>query len=277
VTFNKNFARFFILILFVYFLLIIICFTTKVQRRSITEHVKANTESHLKLACEKLQEFQALSTLNAADVKELQTQMASGNKRIKELSEAVLKSEELQEFRDKIAVTNETLQELQRRGDGKTTDRLSALQTEDNALIKEIKELKKDLANDRKKLLELQQTVSYGLKDLRGEATGIKKRQQKLETANAKLNTNLNDLNEVISELGGQIVKNEIETDHKITNFYRQICVILNSYHQTLQNFKCGIFFSVIVAIFILYYYFTSFPNAFSRGLEFVKSWKIGG
>ena len=110
--------------------------------------------------------------------------------------------------------------------------------------------------------------MSYGLKDLRGEATGIKKRQQKLETANAKLN-------EVISELGGQIVKNEIETDHKITNFDGQICVILNSYHQTLQNFKCGIFFSVIVAIFILYYYFTSFPNVFSRGLEFVKSWKI--
>ena len=150
-TLNKNFARFFILILFVYFLLIIICFTTKVQRRSITEHVKASTESHLKLACEKLQEFQALSTLNAADVKELQTQMASGNKRIKELSEAVLKSEGLQELRDKIAVTNETLQELQRRGDGKTTDRLSAPQTEVNALIKEIKELKKDLAYDRKK------------------------------------------------------------------------------------------------------------------------------
>ena len=208
--------------------------------------MKTNTEFHLKLACEKLQEFQALSTVNTANVTELQAEMFSANKKIEDLSEAVLKSEGLQELRDKIAVTNETLNKLQAKDDRNTLDGLSAIQAEVDALLKEVKELKKDVCYEKKKCLELQDALSYGLRDLRAEATSNKKRLQKVETVNSNLNKAITELWHQIEVLKSDIELKEGETDYKIVNYYQQVCVILNSYHRTLQNFKFSIFVAVI-------------------------------
>ena len=152
-------------------------FFTQIQRRAIAEHEKTNAESHLKLACEKLQDFQALSAANTANIKELQAEIFNANERIKELSEIVLKSEGLQELREEITAANAKLHELQRKDDGKTVDDLLTLQSEVNALNKDFKELKIDFSNDKKRLLELQDAVSYGFQDLRGEVAGIKRKQ----------------------------------------------------------------------------------------------------
>ena len=147
----------------------------KVQRRAITDHVKTNTEHHLKLACEKLQEFQVLSTVNTANVKELEAEMVTAKKKIAELSEAVMKSNELQELHDKIFLTDEKLQELPEK------DEL-------DALIEEVKELKdKKLLKLQNVVNELQTCVNRRLQNLPGEVSGTKTKVQKLETAISKL------------------------------------------------------------------------------------------
>ncbi|KAJ7353888.1 hypothetical protein OS493_031595 [Desmophyllum pertusum] len=150
----------------------------KVQRRTISDHVKRSTESHLKLACERLQELQVSSALSVANIKEMQAEMVTTMKKSKELSDAILKrrGQGLQDLRDKIAETNKKLEELQSKENA--NDKLSALQTEVVIIKKQLKELSGNVPNDEKlsefhdainKLQTLMPRINSQLQDLRSE------------------------------------------------------------------------------------------------------------
>lgn len=123
-------------------------------------------------------------------------------KKIKELSEAILKSGGLEDLRDKIAVTNKKLEELQSGEDA--TDALSSLQSEVVAVKKEVKELSRKVGNDGK-LIELQSAIDElqkltpridSLQGLRkAEVAGINKKLQKLQEAVTSLDKRKSDAN----------------------------------------------------------------------------------
>lgn len=184
------------------------------QRRNIADHVKRNTECHLKLACERLQELQALSSIATASIEDVQTEMMTAMNKIKELSEVVLKSGDLQDLRDKIVTTNAKLQELQSKEN--TNERLTAIQGEVVAIKKEIKELSRNVP-DYGKLRELQDEIDKlqklipridSFQGQLGEIAGTNKKLRKLQEANASLekqtNTKLQKLQEAISSLQRQ-------------------------------------------------------------------------
>lgn len=187
------------------------------QRRVISDHVKKNSEFHLKLACERLQELRVSSTLTAASIQEVQTETATAMKKIKELSDAVLKSEGLQDLSDRVAERKEKLQELQSREDA--SDRLSALQDDVFSIKKEVKELSRNVSVNAK-LLELQDEINNLQKLIPrvNVVAGTNKKLQQQQEANASLkkensanlqvlrkevagtNTKLQKLNEELNE-----------------------------------------------------------------------------
>ena len=149
-------------------------------------------------------------------MEEIQNEISAVPKKIKELSEAVLKSGDLRDLRDKIAVTNKTLEELQSREDA--TEMLSGLQSEVVAIQKEVEELSRKVANDRK-LMELQGAINQlqklipkidSLQGLREEVAGINKKLQKLQKAITSFEKRNSDANKTICiDRGG--VSDEIE------------------------------------------------------------------
>lgn len=145
----------------------------------------------------------------------MQAEISTTMKKIKELSEAVLKSGGLEDLRDKIAVTNVKLEELQSREDA--TDALSALQSEVVAIKREVEELSRRVGNDGK-LMELQGTINQlqkinpkivNLQGVREEVAGINKKVQKLQKAIASLENRNSDANKTICNDRG--VLDEIE------------------------------------------------------------------
>ena len=243
-------------------------FSTKVQRQAIAEHLKANTECHLKLACRKLQEFQALSTVNTANVTELQTEIVSAKRKIEDLSKAVLKSEDIQELRDKIAVTNERLRELRRKGDEKKVDGIQTIQPEVITLMKEVKELKKDVAND-KRLMDLQDAVnelkkvvpkSNRLQDIRAGVTGTTKKLQKLEAAISKLDEGKSDPRE-IGELWDHIGRIERQLRDLLNDTSRdrslleQYCAQVSSYQESLHRFVNTVSWIVLIVVILVQFF----------------------
>ena len=220
---------------------------TKVQRRAITDHVKTNTEHHLKLACEKLQEFQVLSTVNTANVKELEAEMVTAKKKIAELSEAVMKSNELQELHDKFFLTDEKLQELPEK------DEL-------DALIEEVKELKdKKLLKLQNVVNELQTCVNRRLQNLPGEVSGTKTKVQKLETAISKLrdqgHSDREDLERIVLSQTGQIKRelrylhNETHTDKMLLHECRDKLI---AYQEWWEKVKFTLFCIFILVLCLL-------------------------
>ena len=118
--------------------------------------MKENTENHLKLACEKLQEFEVLSAVNTANVKELEAEMVTAKKKIAELSEAVQKTNGLQGMiYNKIALTDEKLNEVPEKD-------------EVDSLIGEVKELQHEkFLEVQDEVSELRIFVNEGLKSLK--------------------------------------------------------------------------------------------------------------
>ncbi|XP_078352420.1 TNF receptor-associated factor 6-like [Oculina patagonica] len=171
----------------------------KVQRKAISDHLKRNTESHLKLACERLQELQDSSTLTTASIEEMQTEIVTAVKKIKELSEEVLNSEGLQDsLCDKIAAINKKLPKFQSRDDA-TDGRLSALKTDVVTMKTEVAELTEELPSTdgtlsavQDDITELQKLIPRvdSLQGLRGEVVGAVKieLQKLLESTVTKLN-----------------------------------------------------------------------------------------
>ncbi|XP_078352421.1 TNF receptor-associated factor 4-like [Oculina patagonica] len=169
----------------------------KVQRRAISDHVKKYSEFHLKLACERLQELQVSSTLTAASIQEVQTETATAMKKIKELSEAVLKSEGLQDLSDRVAERKEKLQEPQSREDA--SDRLSSLQDDVFSIKKEVKELSRNVSVNAK-LLELQDEINNLQKLIPRVNKENSANLQVLRKEVAGTNTKLQKLNEELNE-----------------------------------------------------------------------------
>ena len=172
--------------MFTVILFFVIFFYFKVQRRAISDHVKRNTESHLKLACERLQELQASSVLTKASIKDEQTKMVTVMKKIKELSEGVIKSEALQVLLDnEIAAINKKLPKLQSKDDA-TDRRLSALQADAVTIKKEVKESTEKLSSTDETLSKLRDDVNElqdGLQDLRGVVCTVITNHQNLQEA----------------------------------------------------------------------------------------------
>ena len=117
-------------------------------------------------------------------MEEMQTEISATMKKIKELSE-VLKSGGLEDLRNKTAVINAKIEELQSREDA--TDALSALQSEVVAIKKEVEELSKKVGNDGK-LMELQSAINQlkkinpkmdNLQGLWKEVAGINRKLKK--------------------------------------------------------------------------------------------------
>ena len=132
-------------------------------------------------------------------MEEMQTEISTTMKKIKELSEAVLKSGGLEDLREKIAVTNVKLEELQSREDA--TDALPALQSEVVAIKKEVEELSRKVDNDGK-LMELQGAINQlekikpkidNLQGLWKEVAGINKKVKKLQEAISTLGKRKSD------------------------------------------------------------------------------------
>ena len=141
--------------------------------------MQENTEHHLKLACEKLQEFQVLSTVNTANLEELEVEMVTAKRKIAELSEAVTETNGMQGLiYNKIALTDDKLNQLPKKD-------------EVDALIGEVKELQDE------KLLEVQDKVS-GLRVL-----------STVNTANVKeLEAEIATTKKKITELSEAVMKN---------------------------------------------------------------------
>lgn len=138
-------------------------------------------------------------------------------KKIKELSDAVLKSEGLLDLSDRVAERKEKLQELQSREDA--SDRLSSLQDDVFSIKKEVKELSRNVSNNAK-LLELQDEINKLQKLIPrvNVVAGTNKKLQQQQEANASLkkensanlqvlrkevagtNTKLQELNEELNE-----------------------------------------------------------------------------
>lgn len=121
----------------------IVFFSFKVQRKSFADHLKRDTECHLKLACERLQELQASSTLAAASIEEMQTEMVTAINKNEELSKAVQKSEDLQDSRYKITLVT-----------------LSSIQADVDTIKAKVEELKEDLSSSDESDSELEDEVN---------------------------------------------------------------------------------------------------------------------
>lgn len=141
--------------------LLILVVKSRVQRRAIGDHVKASTASHLKLACEKLQEFRALSSVNTINIKQLEAQMDTANKKITNLSEIFLKRiESLQELRDRqMALTEKKLNELEKR-DEKLRDAVNELQILVPKCNRVQHQLREEFTCTKGKLQELEEAFS---------------------------------------------------------------------------------------------------------------------
>lgn len=195
----------------------------------MADHAKESTESHLKLACERLQELQVSSTLTAASTEEMRTEMAAAMNKIKELSEAVLNGGGLQDLRDKISEINKLLQGLHGT-DEAATEKLSALQADVVSIKKELKEITKKLSNNetflelKDEINELQELIRPRidtLQGLRGEVAGTQKKLRKLQEAISSLEKQ-NSLKDVRGEVVGNINKKLQKLQQAITRLEKR-------------------------------------------------------
>jgi len=174
-------------------------------------------------------------------MEEMQNEISSVTKTIKELSEAVLQSLSggLEDLRHKIAVTNKKLEELQSRD---VTNMLPDLQSEVVAIKDEVEELSRKVANDRK-LIELQGAINQlqklipkieSLQGLREEVAGINKKMQKLQKAITSLEKRSSDANKSICNDRG--VLDEIE--HVEYELRREYHIQLRCLRETAERDK---------------------------------------
>ncbi|XP_068688041.1 TNF receptor-associated factor 5-like [Montipora foliosa] len=224
----------------------------KVQRRAIADHVKTSKESHLKLACEKLEEFQALSTVNTATVKELEAQMVTANKTITKLSQVVV------ELRDKISLTDEKLTELQ------TEDKVQESQQHEFS-DKKLLELH-DAVNELQKLVP-----KYNrLQNLPAEFAGTKKKLQHLEAAvsnfdqgkyNSKKASALrNKVTQITSEL--RKLQDDTNRDRSFLEDVR------GQFSALRENSRKAGLIDFIVMVFFVWWLVTAIPNEEQKALE---------
>ena len=224
----------------------------KVQRRAIADHIKTSKESHLKLACEKLEEFQALSTVNTATVKELEAQMVTANKKITKLSQVVV------ELRDKISLTDEKLTELQ------TEDKVQESQQHEFS-DKKLLELH-DAVNELQKLVP-----KYNrLQNLPAEFAGTKKKLQHLEAAVSNFDQGKYDSKKA-SALRNKVtqITSELRKLQDDTNRDRSFLEDVRGQFSALrENSRKAGLIDFIVMVFFVWWLLTAIPNEEPKALE---------
>ena len=138
-----------------------------------------------------------MSTVNTANVKELEAEMVTAKKKIAELSEALIETIGLQGLiNNKIALTNEKLNEVPEKD-------------EVDALIEEVKDLQDE------KLLEVQDELS-GLQVLSTvNATNVKELEAEMVTAKKKI-AELSEAVKKTNGLQGMIYNKIALTDEKL-------------------------------------------------------------
>ena len=218
----------------------------------MADHAKTSTESHLKLACEKLEEFQALSTVNTATVKELEAQMVTSNKKITKLSQVVV------ELRDKISMADEKLTELQ---------------TQDEAQESQHREFSDE------KLLELHDAVNElqklvpkykRLQNLPAEFTGIKNKLQNLEAAVSKLRQGKCDSHEA-SALWNEVFLISIELGKLQDETHRDRSLledVRGQFSALRENSRKAGLIDFIMIVFFVWGLLRGIPNEEPKALE---------
>ena len=248
--------------------------------------MKRSTESHLKLACERLQELQVSSALSVANIKEMQAEMVTTMKKSKELSDAVLKrrGQGLQDLRDKIAETNKKLEELQSKENA--NDKLSALQTEVVIINKQLKELSGNVPNDEKlsefhdainKLQTLMPRINSQLQDLRSEVAWTNnetnKKLKKLQEAITRLEKQNADPNvasckdhirvlDQIKIVEWEVFEWKLQTQNELRDLRENVQRdkwLLKQYSTDQKKFRFLLFFFFTILISFLFYYFNQF------------------
>ena len=178
----------------------------KVQRKSISDHLRKCTESHLELACGRLQELQVSSTAITATVERMQAEMVTASKKIEELSNAAQKSEGVQDLHEKITLTNKKLKELQTKKDVfELTSGLEAVRAE----VGVIRTQMEALSEKDKKLVELREAVISLQKKIQkidsqqvshGDVSKIKTKLQNLQKAFTSLENQTSSNVEIVRE-----------------------------------------------------------------------------
>ena len=88
-------------------------FSSKVPRGALDQHLKENTELHLKMACEKLREFQDLLEGNVGNVREIQVRVVEANRWISDLYGTIRQSNMVQEsLQNRVGLLDKDLKDL---------------------------------------------------------------------------------------------------------------------------------------------------------------------
>ena len=124
-------------------------FSSKVPRGALDQHLKENTELHLKMACEKLREFQDLLVGNVGNVKEIQTSVVEADRRIGDISDKqdTLQSEfdslddEVRELKERVSDLEDLQREIasiksRQNNHNRKLDQLTARVSNDRAMLK---------------------------------------------------------------------------------------------------------------------------------------------
>ena len=212
-------------------------FSSKVPRGALDQHLKENTELHLKMACEKLREFQDLLEGNVGNVKEIQASVVEADRRISDLYGTIRQSNMVLEelLQNRVGLLAKVLNDLQRE-QRDINNKHDVLQFEVDSLNSEVEELEERASN---------------LEDLRQEVASIKRRQsdhygrleyltKRVSSDRAWLNSRLDDL-----QAGAQC---RMESNRYF--FTKQKDDL-----QLLKYEVSVIFFLVIVVIIVLSYY----------------------
>ncbi|XP_068751773.1 TNF receptor-associated factor 5-like isoform X2 [Montipora capricornis] len=224
----------------------------KVQRRAIADHAKTSTESHLQLACEKLAEFQALSTVNTATVKELEARMVTANKKIAKLSQVFVG------LRDKISLTNEKLTELQTHDEAQESQQH---EFSDEKLLK-----LNDAVNELQKLVP-----KYNrLQNLPAEFTGTQKKLQHLEAAVSNLDQGKYDSQEAsalwnkVTQITSELRKLQDDT-HRDRSLLEDVRGQFSALRENSR--KVGLI-DIIMIVFFVWGLLRGIPNEEPKALE---------
>ncbi len=226
------------------------------QRKAIPDHLKKNTESHLKLACERLQQLQDSSTLATASIQEVQTEMVTAMTKIKELSEEVRKSADLQDARNNTTAT--WLSSL--KVDVETTKTKVAELTEE---LSSTDEWLSEVKDDVNKLQELNTKVD-SLQGLRGVVCVMNTDLQKLQEAFTRMEkTNSDRDRKILSEIdyAKRVLRHEFEAElqdiSQKAEENRRLLETIENRWETFKKFIRSIFWIAVFVLCIRYGTFT--------------------
>ena len=222
------------------------------------------------------------STVIIANNERMQAEMVTAMKKIKEFSEAAERGQAVQDLRDKIALINKKLQDLQSKKDGHAlSDGLSALRSE----VVAIRIQMEALSDTDEKLVELQEIISdlqnqipkiANLQGLRGEVSGTSRKLQKLQETISRLEKQNSDLKNKTSYKHQEVldkiedVEWDLQNVHAISNSDR-------AEHQTRfneqvnnssANLKSMKEFMIFVALFSAMFVYNISTNVFARKEE---------